>query len=249
MRPLATVGAHDAPDRDAIDLEALLGDSNAQLVCEGLYRLRELKVEALRIVRADGLSANGYRFTPWDFGIPQIDRLLARFGAEPVEDPAPTEEPYMSSMSFQFLPLWAKVAIEWLRARPEIRSEAKLDELPEHFAQSSATVVDDDTRQSARAICRRRFMTSYSEPPVREDVPPGTLQLAQVFHNDGVLHPGDRVVTARLGNCEVARVHGPQAIEVCEMTTGRHYLLSGSDFGPEVQAGADAATSGQPAQR
>lgn len=155
----------------------------------------------------------------------------------------------MSSMPFLFLPLWAKVAIEWLLAKPEIRTESKLDELLEHFAHHSATVVDDETRQSARAICRRRFMTSYSEPPVREDVLPGSLQLARLFHDDGVLHPGDRLVTARLGDCEVARVHGPQAIEVCEMSTGRHYLLCGSDFGPEVQAGADAAASGLPAQR
>lgn len=91
MRPLATVGAHDAPNRDAIDLEALLGDSDAQLVCEGLYRLRELKVEALRIVRAEGLSPDGHPFEPWDFGIPQIDCLLARFGAEPVEEPTNQE--------------------------------------------------------------------------------------------------------------------------------------------------------------
>lgn len=92
MQPRANPGVQDTPDRDAIDLEALLGDGNAQLVYEGLYRLRELKVEALRIVRAEGLSANGHRFEPWDFGIPQIDRLLARFGTEPVEDPAPNQE-------------------------------------------------------------------------------------------------------------------------------------------------------------
>src|SRR6218665_1921239 len=68
-----------------IDLESLLGDSDAHLVYEGLYRLRELKVEALRIVRAEGVRPNGRDFEPWDFGIPQIDRLLARFGADPVE--------------------------------------------------------------------------------------------------------------------------------------------------------------------
>src|SRR6218665_2358191 len=67
------------------DLESLLGDSDAHLVYEGLYRLRELKVEALRIVRAEGVRPNGRDFEPWDFGIPQIDRLLARFGADPVE--------------------------------------------------------------------------------------------------------------------------------------------------------------------
>lgn len=81
-----TAGVQTAPVRETIDLETLLGDSNAQLVVEGLYRLRELKLEALRAVRAMDLNFNGYRFKPWDFGIPQIDSLLARFGAEPAED-------------------------------------------------------------------------------------------------------------------------------------------------------------------
>src|SRR6218665_3164119 len=67
------------------DLESLLGDSDAHLVYEGLSRLRQLNVEALRIVRAEGVRPTGRDFEPWDFGIPQIDRLLARFGADPVE--------------------------------------------------------------------------------------------------------------------------------------------------------------------
>lgn len=71
-----------------IDLESLLGDSAAHLVCEGLYRLRELKVQALRVVWAEGVRPNGRDFEPWDFGIPQIDRLLERFGADPVKDDA-----------------------------------------------------------------------------------------------------------------------------------------------------------------
>ncbi|MBS0474690.1 MAG: hypothetical protein JSR28_06025 [Proteobacteria bacterium] len=44
-----------AQDHATIDLEELLGDGEAQLVYEGLYRLREAKVEALGIVRAAGL--------------------------------------------------------------------------------------------------------------------------------------------------------------------------------------------------
>ncbi|MCU7369985.1 hypothetical protein PEC18_03655 [Paucibacter sp. O1-1] len=87
----STIGALDAPTRDPIDLEALLGDSDAQLVFEGLYRLREVKVEALTIVRAEGISPHGRVFEPWDFGIPQIDHLLDRLGAEPAEErPADT---------------------------------------------------------------------------------------------------------------------------------------------------------------
>lgn len=80
------------PPGDTIDLEALLGAGNAELVYESLYRLREVKVEALRIVRAEGQCPTGHRFEPRDFGIPQIDRLLDRFGAEPAEEPAPARE-------------------------------------------------------------------------------------------------------------------------------------------------------------
>ncbi|WP_406625362.1 hypothetical protein [Acidovorax sp. SDU_ACID1] len=85
MQSPSTTGAQDAPAQDAVDLERLLGDRDAQFVIEGLYRLRETKVEALNVVRAEGIGPNGRSFEPWDFGIPQIDRLLARFGAEPVE--------------------------------------------------------------------------------------------------------------------------------------------------------------------
>lgn len=142
----------------------------------------------------------------------------------------------MASATLGSLPLWVRVAIEWMDARPELRSEAKLDDLLKHFAAVNAVVVDEDTRQSARAVCRRRFMASYSEPPVREEVPPGGLHLVRLFHDDGMLHPGDRVATARLGDCEVARIHNAHAIEVCEMATGRHYMLCGTDLGSSVRA-------------
>ncbi|WP_298434891.1 hypothetical protein [Ottowia sp.] len=69
-----------------IDLEALLGDSDAQLVYEGLYRLREIKLEALCVVQAEGVRPRGRAFGPWDFGIPQIDRLLSRLGADAEPD-------------------------------------------------------------------------------------------------------------------------------------------------------------------
>ena len=81
-----------AQDHATIDLEELLGDGEAQLVYEGLYRLREAKVEALGIVRAAGLSPHGRPFEPWDFGVPQIDRLLGRLGADPVEASPATPE-------------------------------------------------------------------------------------------------------------------------------------------------------------
>lgn len=92
MQPSDTVGATGAPDRNDIDLEALLGEGNAQLVCEALYRLREIKVEALRIVRAESPGPKGHRFEPWDFGIPQIDSLLKRFGADTAQEPEADQE-------------------------------------------------------------------------------------------------------------------------------------------------------------
>lgn len=60
MKTSCTAGTHVAADRHRsdIDLEALLGDSDASLVYEGLYRLREIKVEALHVVRAEGLRPN-----------------------------------------------------------------------------------------------------------------------------------------------------------------------------------------------
>lgn len=57
------------------------------------------------------------------------------------------------------------------------------------------------------------------------------------------LYPGDRVATTNLGDCEVACIHSSQAIEVCEMATGRHYLLCGTDFGPSVCAVHEASDS------
>lgn len=91
MQPPVPRRTDDAAGQGTIDLEALLGDRDAQFVYEGLYRLREVKIEALRAVQAAHLPASGHRFEPWDFGIPQIDRLLARIGAEPAEDPSPCE--------------------------------------------------------------------------------------------------------------------------------------------------------------
>ncbi|BDE73489.1 hypothetical protein [Delftia lacustris] len=85
MKPSPTDRHHPVPVTRTVDLEALLGDNDAQLVYEGLYRLRETKVEALSVVRAESVRPNGRDLEPWDFGIPQIDRLLARFGAEPAE--------------------------------------------------------------------------------------------------------------------------------------------------------------------
>jgi len=152
----------------------------------------------------------------------------------------------MDTIPFKALPLWARVAVEWMVADSALRNEAKLDNLLAHFAKHSGGVVVDVIRESARQYCRLRFGATYSEPALREDVPPGGLSLLRLYHDDGALHYGDMVATAARGHCEVVRVHGPQAIEVCEASTGRHYLLCGSDFGAAVQAGADLAKGEAP---
>jgi len=132
------------------------------------------------------------------------------------------------------------VAIERLDSDATLRSESMLDELLEGYARFYAEGVDAQTRDSARHICRRRFIGSHSEPPRPEPVPPGTLRLVRLAR-EGALSPGDRVATQRLGECEVTRVHTPHSIEVRDPSTGRHYLISGLDFGPDARL-ADATT-------
>lgn len=133
----------------------------------------------------------------------------------------------------QYLPLWAKVAIEWLDGRHELRTQEKLDEVLDHSAKFYGEIVDDTMRETVRDICRRRFLGSYSEPPQSEPVPPGTLRLVRLAR-EGALSTGDLVATQRLGECEVARIHTPHSIEVRALATGRHYLISGLDFGPDA---------------
>ena len=140
----------------------------------------------------------------------------------------------MGPTPYQYLPLWAKVAIERLDADAALRSEAMLDELLDSYARCYAEVVDPQTRDSARHICRRRFIGTYTEPPRPEPVPPGTLRLVRLAR-EGALSPGDRVATRRLGECEVTRIHTPHSIEVRDPSTGRHYLISGLDFGTDAR--------------
>lgn len=71
----------------------------------------------------------------------------------------------MEPIPFQYLPLWARVAIERLDACAELRTQAMLDELLHGYAKTYGNVVDEPTRESCRRICRRRFLDSYSEPP------------------------------------------------------------------------------------
>ncbi|EER62145.1 hypothetical protein AcdelDRAFT_0267 [Acidovorax delafieldii 2AN] len=140
----------------------------------------------------------------------------------------------MGPTPYQYLPLWAKIAIERLDRDAEMRSESMLDEVLDSYAMTYGEAVDAQTRDSARHICRRRFIGSYTEPPRPEPVPPGTLRLVRLSR-EGALCPGDLVATQRLGECEVTRIHSPHSIEVRDPSTGRHYLISGVDFGPDAR--------------
>ncbi len=152
----------------------------------------------------------------------------------------------MGPTPYQYLPQWAKIAIEWLDNCSEMRNEAKLDELLDGYAKTYGETVDDQTREAARHICRRRFLGSYAEPPLAEPVPPGTLRLVKLFR-EGALTIGDTVATQRLGECLVACVHAPSSIEVCALDTGRRCLISGLDFGPEARlVAADQPQGGTP---
>jgi hypothetical protein len=61
----------------------VLTESEAQLLVEALNRLRVLKSESLNVLKTEGIKPGGRDFQPHDFGIPQIDDLLARLDEEP----------------------------------------------------------------------------------------------------------------------------------------------------------------------
>ena len=61
-------------------IQDVLTESEQLLLVEALHRLRETKQEALKTVRAEGVKPGGRHFDERDFGIPQIDRLLAKLG-------------------------------------------------------------------------------------------------------------------------------------------------------------------------
>lgn len=59
--------------------------------------------------------------------------------------------------SYQYLPQYAKIAIERIDADSDLRTHAKLDELLDAYAKTYAETVDQHTRDSAHCICKRRF--------------------------------------------------------------------------------------------
>lgn len=74
------------------DLEELFNEQETQLLIESLSQLRMTKQQALSLLQAEGVRPGGREFEPHDFGIPLIDSLLKRLGAEPFEEQTETEE-------------------------------------------------------------------------------------------------------------------------------------------------------------
>lgn len=74
------------------DLEEMFDEPETQLLIDALRQLRTTKQQALSLLKAEGVRPGGRDFEPHDFGIPLIDSLLKRLGAEPFEEPTETQE-------------------------------------------------------------------------------------------------------------------------------------------------------------
>jgi hypothetical protein len=59
--------------------------------------------------------------------------------------------------TYQYMPLFAKVAIERLDADSDMRTSAMLNELLDSYAKTYGCVVDEHIRESAIHICGKRF--------------------------------------------------------------------------------------------
>lgn len=81
---------------------------------------------------------------------------VARLLALPPHDPA---RPHGLGLTpFQYLPLFAKVAIERLDCAEHLRTAKQLDELLQAYATTYGLKVDLETCAAAHTICARRFV-------------------------------------------------------------------------------------------
>lgn len=60
----------------------IFNESEILLLAEAMGKLRDVKTAALRAVHEAGFSAGSRAFEERDFGVPDIDRLMARLNAE-----------------------------------------------------------------------------------------------------------------------------------------------------------------------
>lgn len=62
---------------------------------------------------------------------------------------------------YQYLPLWAKCAIERLDCDSSLRTATMLDSLLDAYATTYAMECEENIRASAHHICARRFTGSF----------------------------------------------------------------------------------------
>ena len=62
---------------------------------------------------------------------------------------------------YQYLPTYAKVAIDWLDCNSHLRNTQNLDQALEAYAKTYGVSVDDHIRASAHYICSRRFGETF----------------------------------------------------------------------------------------
>lgn len=63
----------------------------------------------------------------------------------------------MGFTPYQYLPLFAKVAIERLDQNSDMRNGSTLNSMLDAYAKTYGVQCDDDTRESAAHIASRRF--------------------------------------------------------------------------------------------
>ena len=64
---------------------------------------------------------------------------------------------------YQYLPVFAKVAIERLHGNSDLRTANVLDSLLDAYASTYGLECDNHTRESAHHICARRFSESFTK--------------------------------------------------------------------------------------
>lgn len=79
-------------DDAAAQATRTLNGSETQLLTEALHELKKIKAKALAEVSAAGMHPPGRPFQPRDFGLPQIEELLAMLEGEAVAVPAAPEQ-------------------------------------------------------------------------------------------------------------------------------------------------------------
>jgi hypothetical protein len=89
-------------------------------------------------------------------------RDVARVLAMPVD--APGRPRGLGLTPFQYLPLFAKVAIERLNSAEHLRTAAQLDDLLQAYAKTYGRTVDLETCAAVHRICARRFVCFVAFP-------------------------------------------------------------------------------------